>query len=359
MACQELRTLHQASAVKPMEADDADDVDWGGEADHDMGGAAASSQDLGAGASSQDAAASSQDAEPGEQAQLSVSKCEAALRDRLLLLGNEAEANQKLWSAAMAACHAVPIAARGENGWLQERRNMRDALTSMYRSYRHQKRAARAEFGLAVAKMLYELPDEVTDSVAVGEFAMAAMHAVDSSDEDDVDTNVFAVPTGVPAGTPKPNYSERFCKLIGRDPRMGPPGTSCMQPRLTPAQSLWEPDDWAREWLRMGGFRHATEYDEDGWLPIHHAIQATVYWEKAVDVVFGLVPLMLASPDQPGHNWLRAKTTGVAPAAGRRCTWRPTARTSPSAGASWWSSCSKPARRSTTVPTMPPGAHRF
>ena len=45
----------------------------------------------------------------------------------------------------------------------------------------------------------------------------------------------------------------------------------------------------------------------EGWLPIHHAIQATVYWAKAVEVVFGLVPLMMKSRDtRPPEGWLGA-----------------------------------------------------
>ena len=64
----------------------------------------------------------------------------------------------------------------------------------------------------------------------------------------------------------------------------------------------------------MCGFRRATKWHDDGWLPIHHAIQATVYWGKAIDVTIGLIEAMASSQDPPPQeDWLRAKTRGGRP----------------------------------------------
>ena len=259
----------------------------------------------------------SQDAR-GELTQLYVSVHERDFRNHMLALGEEAEANQKLWSAAMEALQAVPLEeAQRDGSWMQRRRGMRDGLTRMYAAYRRQKRAARAAFGLAVAKALYSLPDDAADECAVSEFAMDALHAADSSDDSE---EVLARPKAAPPAKPQPDYCGRFCRLIGRDPRLGAPGTSCLQPRLSPQQEAWGPAEWAGEWLQIGGFARATQWDAQGWLPIHHAIQATVYWGKAVDVVIGLVALMQApSADPPPvEGWLRAKTRG-----GRPTGWAP------------------------------------
>ena len=95
-------------------------------------------------------------------------------------------------------------------------------------------------------------------------------------------------------------------------------GASSPEPELTDEQENWQrlsgnasDREWAMHWLRLGGFepsaQGAAQFDSDGWLPLHHAIQATVHWTKAHDVCRGLMMMM-------DDQLLRAKTRGGRPA---------------------------------------------
>lgn len=110
--------------------------------------------------------------------------------------------------------------------------------------------------------------------------------------------------------TPLQRYLAYFLEGTGRDVSEGALGAWAKEPALSQEQRTWGPQQWAMFWLRLGGFepsqKGADATDADGFTPLHHAIQATVYWSKAHDVVEGLVPIMTASR-------LRAKTTGGRP----------------------------------------------
>ena len=80
---------------------------------------------------------------------------------------------------------------------------------------------------------------------------------------------------------------------------------------MTPEQVSWDDGQWAKHFLRIGGFeqsqRGAETVDDDGWLPLHHAIQSTVHWSQGIATCRGLIDMM-------GDERLRAKTGGGRPA---------------------------------------------
>ena len=63
-------------------------------------------------------------------------------------------------------------------------------------------------------------------------------------------------------------------------------------------------------WLAHGGFepsaKGAAQFDNNGWLPLHHAIQATQHWTYAHNVCRGLIKMM-------HPNLLQARTGGGRP----------------------------------------------
>ena len=58
---------------------------------------------------------------------------------------------------------------------------------------------------------------------------------------------------------------------------------------------------FALEFLRLGGYRSAMQTDEHGWTALHHAMQATVFWDMAHRVCQGLIEMM-------NPRWIRMKT---------------------------------------------------
>ena len=103
-------------------------------------------------------------------------------------------------------------------------------------------------------------------------------------------------------------YVAWFCEASGRTMMEGPPGiATATQPRCDLDHRPHASDeDYAKFWLRLGGYTRANEMDKNSWTPLHHAIQATVYWKTAARVCRGLIWQMSA-------KWLRAKTESGRP----------------------------------------------
>ena len=102
-------------------------------------------------------------------------------------------------------------------------------------------------------------------------------------------------------------YRRFFAEAAGRSIDDGPPGASSRQPILARNMREWSASQWADWWVQLGRYGGALDVDENGWMPLHHAIQAMVHWEWAYKVVIGLIRRM----DTEG---LRTKTTGGRPA---------------------------------------------
>ena len=99
-------------------------------------------------------------------------------------------------------------------------------------------------------------------------------------------------------------YADWFSAAHGREKHLGPVGACAdVQPALSHGWRTMTNVAWAQEWLERGGYRSAEQTDEHGATALHHALQATVFWDLAHRVCRGLIDMM--SPD-----WLRAKTWG-------------------------------------------------
>ena len=83
----------------------------------------------------------------------------------------------------------------------------------------------------------------------------------------------------------------------------GAPGATCKQPVLPPECEGYNDNDWAKWFLKKGGFGDAMQVDEDGWTPLMHAIQSSVHWDKGCRCCLGLIEMMEDS------RWLRATAT--------------------------------------------------
>ena len=104
------------------------------------------------------------------------------------------------------------------------------------------------------------------------------------------------------------NSEFSFC-LARRSPCRSAPGSFC--PTVGFA------------FFKTGGFEDARAggqaVDEDGWMPLHHAIQSTVLWSQGARVERGLINLMSEDPHSAQDVvLLRAKTQG-----GRPPGWSP------------------------------------
>ena len=121
--------------------------------------------------------------------------------------------------------------------------------------------------------------------------------------------NVPGAPSGSWASSHVPAwrmYAVYFCGAAGRNVGDGAPGIGCKQPELPDNWQAMDDVAWARWFLLLGGFSSANQADDDGWTPLHHAVQATVHWDMGHHVVRGLIPMM-------GQQWLRAKTQSGRP----------------------------------------------
>ena len=85
-------------------------------------------------------------------------------------------------------------------------------------------------------------------------------------------------------------YLVYFCAPCNHDPRSGPPPKRSPQPPLPEGSTWFGPDDWARWWLRKGGYSNAEQRCDEGWTGLHYAVYHTTRFPEAFDVVRGLIP---------------------------------------------------------------------
>ena len=83
----------------------------------------------------------------------------------------------------------------------------------------------------------------------------------------------------------------------------GPPRATSKEPTLASSQSGLDDSGLAAWFLGLLGMSSANSCDQDGWTPLHFAIQATAYWSVAHRICTGLIGKM-------DETWLRAKITG-------------------------------------------------
>jgi len=159
--------------------------------------------------------------------------------------------------------------------------------------------------GASHGVVLADFTNKVLERLRARDEEQAAQAAVGRS-------QAGARPTYQPVATisAKEKYLAYFLQGTGRNVEGGALGAWSPEPTLMPGQSPWTANDWTTFWLELGGFEPSQEganmADLNGWLPLHYALQATVYWSQAEKVVRGLITMM--SLDR-----LQAKTTGGRP----------------------------------------------
>ena len=80
----------------------------------------------------------------------------------------------------------------------------------------------------------------------------------------------------------------------------GAPRATCREPTLASSQRDSDDSGLAAWFLSLLGMSSANSCDQDGWTPLHFAIQATAYWSLAQRICTGLIGMM-------DESWLRAK----------------------------------------------------
>ena len=215
----------------------------------------------------------------------------------------EIDARQKYLEEEVRRIHGVGKRDRQED-WMAGRRQMLQCLHSFWKQRDDDRDELLEDLSISVRRVLQSLPEQVATAVVLGEFTQRGLHRLRAKTE----AADVVMPTQHSA---KYRYLDHFCKGTGRTPADGPLGACSPEPPLEPEQVQWTDDQWARYFLTIGGFEPSQEdsetQDVDGWLPLHHAIQATVYWSQGIRVCRGLINRM--SSDR-----LRAKTTGGRPA---------------------------------------------
>ncbi|MCP4244833.1 MAG: ankyrin repeat domain-containing protein [bacterium] len=212
-----------------------------------------------------------------------------------------------VWRESMADLLAVPLLERDE-AWRRRRRAGREGLMEQLVGRRKAKEAQRLAHGAAIIGELHSVPHAVVDELTLADFSHEAVALAEGASEEasSQESSGAEASSQGPVRCAREAYRSVFLDLAGRGSGEGPPGAWAVQPAVTPEQERWTEEQWAMDWLRRGGFPDARSVDADGWLALHHAIQATLYWEHAWRVVEGLIGMM----DEAG---LRAKTRGGRP----------------------------------------------
>ena len=104
-------------------------------------------------------------------------------------------------------------------------------------------------------------------------------------------------------------YREWFAKASGRPAHRGHVGASePIYPELPAGWRNMSNVAFAYQFLQLGGYSRAMQTDEQGWTALHYACQATVFWDIAHRVCYGLIEMMDAT-----SRGLNATTWGGRP----------------------------------------------
>ena len=198
-----------------------------------------------------------------------------------------------------------------QHAWIQRRREHQGRLSSMQRWREERQHAAQDKLRQESLALSQEYP-ALQDLMLGGDFAEEGMlkseqraerreQEAEREREQQASSQVY--PTWYAVGAYQ-KYISFFAKASGRSVSDGPPGVyDTVRPELPLHWRGMNNTAWAFWWLGMGGYRHAEQTDEHGWTALHHAIQATVYWDIAPRICRGLIPMM-------SSDWLRARTWG-------------------------------------------------
>ena len=204
-----------------------------------------------------------------------------------------------------------------DKDWIRKRRGLITKLHSMWKQQNDAMDMLKEGLAIAVRDLLRVGSAGASEAVVLADFTNEALERLRAKEEDEAlsavgSAEVGAMPSGEEASTfsARQKYLTYFLEGTGRSPSEGALGMWSPEPPVTPEQLSWTDFEWAKFWSHLGGFEVSWEgantCDVNGWLPLHYAMQATVYWSQAHKVVRGLVPMMYTKR-------LQAKTTGGRP----------------------------------------------
>ena len=219
------------------------------------------------------------------------------------------EIGNRLW----ALSQGTPPGQRGHD-WIRRRRDLQGELKACLRWRSEVETSKQDDLRRAAIELSDDYPD-LQDVMVWCDFAEEAMQK--SKDRRQVEedreeqarrdrASSQALSSDYAYGAHE-KYGAFFAAASGRASHLGSVGAA--DKISTPLPSGWRAmsdTDWARDWLRLGGYRSPEQTDENGWTALHHATQATVFWDLAHRTCRGLIAMM-----RP--YWLRAKTWGGRP----------------------------------------------
>ena len=180
--------------------------------------------------------------------------------------------------------------------WRKDRRLALERHDQIVFNYGLDCKAREMAFARAVMAVLRNANERVCEAALQADFTSTALNRLRESVEGEASSQVDAAGPELDV-RPKTKYLNYFLKGTGRTAAEGAPSATSREPELTDEQKKGLSDvQWAMFWLLLGGFEPsadgAAQPDQDGWLPLHHAIQATQHWTYAHDVCRGLIALM-------------------------------------------------------------------
>ena len=183
--------------------------------------------------------------------------------------------------------------------WRQDRRHYLEQYNNIGRKHELERDSREQAFARAVMQVLQKANDRVCEAAVVSDFTTTALNRLRESEktaassQGDASASAAGPQHDVSANE---KYMNFFLKGSGRTAADGALGGSSPEPEVTHVQKKWSDEQWAMHWLALGGFepsaKGAAQFDNNGWLPLHHAIQATQHWTYAHDVCRGLMQLM-------------------------------------------------------------------
>ena len=199
--------------------------------------------------------------------------------------------------------------------WIQRHRNLQRELKMWLRWRENQEHEQQDRLRLEALALSHEYLD-LSDLLLWADYAELAMEKSQQRDEErqererqrEEDQALRQERSNQYAYGADRRYREWFSEASGRPVHKGPVGcTDPVYPSLPEGWRFMDDIAFATHWLRLGGYRSAQQTDEQGWTALHHAVQATVYWDMGHRVCRGLISMM-------DPTWLRAKTWGGRPA---------------------------------------------
>ena len=222
----------------------------------------------------------------------------------------------------MAALQVAP-SARDEN-WMKKRRDAHSNRMQTLKDRRAEKKDDELSFAKVIREMLakHATHQKAVDAVQLAEFtqkALARLRAKEEGEElrERLEQRPGAKGEEGPAAASGSGDGEHDAKALYQTfffpdsgKKDGASGTTHAELAMEPGQEEWTDEQWAKHFLKVGGFEPsgagASAEDKDGWLALHHAIQATVHWSNGIAACRGLIAMM--STDR-----LRAKTRAGRP----------------------------------------------